>query len=56
MFIQKMLKQHYQHLRSYEDYDTKEFESLNLSFEADNQSEAITALDAGPFVRNSSDL
>ena len=43
-------------LRSYEDYDTKEFESLNLSFEADNQSEAITSLDAGPFVRNSSDL
>ena len=43
-------------LRSSEDWDTKEFESLNLMFEADHKSEAITALDEGPFVKDSSDL
>ena len=43
-------------LRSNEDWDTKEFESLNLMFEADHKSEAITALDEGPFVKDSSDL
>ena len=43
-------------LRSNEDWETKKFESLNLMFEADNTSEAITSLDNGPFVRDVSDL
>ena len=43
-------------LRSNEDWETKKFESLNLMFEADHSSEAITALDEGPFVKDSSDL
>ena len=43
-------------LRSNEDWETKKFESLNLMFEADHKSEAITALDEGPFVKDSSDL
>jgi len=43
-------------LRSNEDWETKKFESLNLMFEADHKSEAITALDEGPFVKDSSNL
>ncbi len=43
-------------LRSNEDWETKKFESLNLMFEADNTSEAITSLDNGPFARDVSDL
>ena len=43
-------------LRSNEDWETKKFESLNLMFEADHKSEAITALDEGPFVKDSNDL
>ena len=43
-------------LRSNEDWETKKFESLNLMFEADNQSAAITSLDDGPFKRDVSDL
>ncbi len=43
-------------LRSNEDWETKKFENLNLMFEADNTSEAITSLDNGPFVRDVSDL
>ena len=43
-------------LRSNEDWETKKFESLNLMFEADNKSEAISNLDNGPFVRDVSDL
>ena len=43
-------------LRSNEDWETKKFESLNLMFEADNKSEAISSLDDGPFVRDVVDL
>ncbi len=43
-------------LRSNEDWETKKFESLNLMFEADNTSEAITSLDNGPFARDVADL
>ena len=43
-------------LRSNEDWETKKFESLNLMFEADNKSEAISNLDSGPFARDVSDL
>lgn len=43
-------------LRSNEDWETKKFEDLNLMFEADNQSEAITSLDNGPFKRDRGDL
>lgn len=43
-------------LRSYEDYETKEFENLNLTFDADNKSDAISALDKGPFAKDSADL
>jgi hypothetical protein len=43
-------------LNSSEDYETKKFEYLNLMFEADHTSVAISNLDGGPFVRDSSDL
>lgn len=43
-------------LSSNEDYDTKKFENLNLMFEADHTSAAISKLDEGPFVKDSSDL
>ena len=39
-------------LRSYEDYDTRKFESLNLMFEADHKSEALAQLDDGPFSKD----
>lgn len=40
-------------LRSIEDYETNEFASLNLMFESDHSSEAITMLDNGSFSRDS---
>jgi len=43
-------------LNSSEDWETKEFEYLNLSFEAEHTSEAIATLDDGPFVKDSNDL
>jgi len=43
-------------LNSNEDYDTSAFENLNLMFEADHTSEAISALDNGPFVKDTDDL
>ena len=39
-------------LRSNEDWDSKKFESLNLMFEADHKSEALTQLDDGPFTKD----
>ena len=39
-------------LRSYEDYDSKAFECLNLMFEADHKSDAVSQLDDGPFDRD----
>lgn len=44
------------HLSSHEDWDTKEFQHLNLTFVADYKSEAISKLDEGPFVKDSDDL
>lgn len=43
-------------LNSSHDYDTKEFEYFNLSFEAEHISEAISKLDEAPFARDASDL
>ena len=43
-------------LSSSEDWDTKAFEHLNLCFEADHRSEAISNLDEGPFVKDSDEL
>lgn len=43
-------------LSSNEDWDSKKFENLNLSFDADHSSECISQLDSGPFVKDSSDL
>jgi hypothetical protein len=43
-------------LSSNEDWNSKEFENLNLMFDADHSSEAISQLDSGPFVKDSSDL
>jgi hypothetical protein len=43
-------------LRSNEDWETKKFESLNLMFEADHNSDAISNLDDGPFARDVADL
>ena len=43
-------------LNSSEDYSTKEFEYLNFMFEADHTSVAISALDNGPFSKNTDDL
>jgi hypothetical protein len=39
-------------LRSNEDWESKKFESLNLMFEADNKSDAISSLDDGPFTKD----
>ena len=43
-------------INSNHDYDTKEFENLNLMFEADHSSEAISQLDRGPFAKDTDDL
>ena len=43
-------------LNSSEDYDSKEFQHLNLMFEADHSSSAIVNLDNGPFVKDTDDL
>jgi len=43
-------------LRSNEDWETKTFEDLNLMFEADHSSDAISQLDSGPFKRDRGDL
>jgi len=43
-------------MNSVHDWDSKEFESINLMFDADHSSDAIGALDTGPFVKDSSDL
>lgn len=43
-------------LNSQEDYDTKKLESLNLMFEADHTSAAISKLDEAPFSKEPSDL
>lgn len=43
-------------LNSSEDYDTKEFEYLNLMFDAEHTSEAIENLDNGPFSKDYDDL
>ena len=43
-------------LHSTEDYDTKKFENVNLMFEADHSSVAISNLDGGTFVEELSDL
>lgn len=43
-------------LSSNEDYSTKKFENVNLMFEADHTSVAISKLDGGKFVKDSSDL
>jgi hypothetical protein len=39
-------------LRSNEDWESKQFESLNLMFEADHKSEALNELDDGPFTKD----
>ena len=43
-------------LNSVEDYETKEFDHLNLMFEADHSSSAIVNLDNGPFVKDTDEL
>ena len=43
-------------LQSNEDYRTKEFENLNLMFDAEHSSSAISYLDDGPFVRDTDEL
>ena len=43
-------------LNSSEDYHTEEFEYLNLMFDADHSSSAISNLDDGPFVKDTDDL
>ena len=43
-------------LNSSENYESKEFEYLNLMFEADHTSEAISNLDDGKFKKDSDDL
>jgi hypothetical protein len=43
-------------LRSSEDYDSGAFEHLNLMFEADHRSDAISYLDRGPFASDPDDL
>jgi hypothetical protein len=40
-------------LTSNHDWDTKEFMSLNLRFEADHKNEALASLDDGPFQKDS---
>lgn len=43
-------------LSSSEDYETGKIEHLNLMFEADHLSTAISYLDDGPFVKDTDDL
>lgn len=43
-------------LHSSEDYNTKSLEYLNLMFDADHTSSAISHLDDGPFAANTDDL
>ena len=43
-------------LQSNEDWETKKFEHLNLMFEVDHSNAVMNILDAGPFVKDSSDL
>jgi len=43
-------------LQSNEDWETKEFEHLNLMFEVDHSNDVLNSLDNGPFVKDSSDL
>ncbi len=43
-------------LSSGHDWDTKEFEHLNLRFEADHASEVFSQLDQGPFVKDTDQL
>ena len=43
-------------LVSSEDYDTKEFEHLNLMFEGDHSLGVIALLDEGPFCKDTDDL
>lgn len=43
-------------IRSNEDYETKEFEYVNLMFEVDHTSDVLAQLDVGPFVKDYNDL
>lgn len=43
-------------LNSSEDYDTKQFEYVNLMFEVEHDSVAISSLDDGPFAKDYSDV
>lgn len=43
-------------LRSCYDWDTDEFSHLNLMFDADHTSEAISALDSNVFTEDSNNL
>ena len=43
-------------LSSSEDSDSKELEHVNLMFDADHTSVAVSELDKGPFVKDYSDL
>ena len=43
-------------LQSNEDWETKQFEHLNLMFEVDHSNDVLNSLDNGPFVKDSSDL
>ena len=43
-------------LNSSEDWDSKEFDHVNLMFDAEHTSEAIAALDNGPFAKDTDDL
>ena len=43
-------------LVSNENYETKKFEYVNLTFEDDHRSDSINRLDNGPFSRDVSDL
>lgn len=43
-------------LNAIEDYQTKKFQHLNLMFEDNHSSPAISLLDDGPFVRDNDEL
>ena len=43
-------------LNSNEDYQTKKLENLNLMFNADHSSSAISRLDDGPFAKDADAL
>jgi hypothetical protein len=43
-------------LNSSEDWDTKEFEYVNVMFEVEHTSDVLTLLDEGPFARDRDDL